>query len=313
MNGIEKPCIFLTSSGRTGTQFFGEKMIDMIEDCSSFHEPDVLWLSRPGNWISKIRSFGSRRILFGRFSAQNSVRTMNVRRHMGVLSDETIISYLIRLRADFIKSTGTNIFMEANAAFNAFVDLLPKAFPNSRVIYIIRDPRDWVRSYLNLGFTSIYGPLDVRSWMPKCRLKAKYIANDSYKNRWNRLSQFERLCWMWNRENTYAIACAKRNANVRVYRFEDLFNPGDNYETFRSMLRFASDFPCGFQARYTFDPEVLKNKIHSLASGPFKKWHDWSEIYVNQLHCHCHNLMKQYRYGTESEWEKKLAKTTKHL
>ncbi len=46
----KRPCIFITSAGRTGTQFLGYKMSHMIEDCTSIHEPDLLYISRPHEW-----------------------------------------------------------------------------------------------------------------------------------------------------------------------------------------------------------------------------------------------------------------------
>jgi hypothetical protein len=309
MSYIEKPCIFLTSTGRTGTQFLGQNMTDMIQDCESFHEPDVLWLKRPGDWFRKIRSFGSHRMILSRFNVKNSIRTLNVWRHMGKISDEDTIGCLHRLRADFIRGIEAKIFVEANAAFNAFSDLLPKAFPNCKIVYIIRDPRDCVRSYMNVGLTSIYGPLDTRSWIPQFRLKAKYITKDPSQKRWNRMSHFEKLCWMWNRENTFAVQCIYKTVNARVFRFEDLFNRRDNYRAFHNMLQFATVFPSGFQAHYEFDPEVLGNKVHSLASGTFPKWPEWSETHVKQMHYHCQNLMDEFQYGTEPEWRRMVART----
>ena len=50
INAQETPAIFITSMGRTGTQFLGYKMSQMIDDCTSVHEPDVLWLDRPNEW-----------------------------------------------------------------------------------------------------------------------------------------------------------------------------------------------------------------------------------------------------------------------
>jgi len=306
---IEKPCIFLTSTGRTGTQFLGHNMADMIQDCESFHEPDVLWLKRPGDWSNKLRSLISHRMTWGGFSLKYSIRTLNVWRHMGKIRDEDAIGYLHCLRGNFISGIKAKIFVEANAAFNAFGDLLPKAFPNSKIIYIIRDPRDCVRSYMNFGLTSPYGPLDTRSWFPQFRLKAKYIPKDPSQRRWSRMSHFEKLCWMWNRENTFAVRCMQKTVNARVFRFEDLFNRGDNYLAFSNMLKFATLFPSGFQAHYEFNPKALGKKVHSLASGPFPKWSDWRETHVEQLHYHCQDLMKEFQYGTEPEWERRIAVT----
>jgi hypothetical protein len=309
MKTMEKPCIFLTSTGRTGTQFLGQNMAEMIQNCESFHEPDVLWLKRPGDWFHKISSLISHRIARGGFSVRYSIRTLNVWRHTGKIPDEDTIDYLHCLRDDFISGIKAKIFVEANAAFNAFGDLLTKAFPNSKIVYIIRDPRDCVRSYMNVGLTSPYGPLDIRSWFPQFRLKAKYIRKDPSQKRWSKMSHFEKLCWMWNRENTFAARCIQKTANARIFRFEDLFNHSNNYRAFGNMLKFATVFPSGFQAPYEFDPEALGKKVHSLAAGPFPKWSDWGEIHVKQLHYHCRDLMNEFKYGNEPEWIRMIAGT----
>lgn len=36
---FEKHCVFITSTGRTGTQFLAKSLNQMIEDCYSVHEP----------------------------------------------------------------------------------------------------------------------------------------------------------------------------------------------------------------------------------------------------------------------------------
>ena len=50
----EKPCVFISSTGRTGTQLFGKVISQMVDDCSSFHEPDATWVTRPIDWLKKI-------------------------------------------------------------------------------------------------------------------------------------------------------------------------------------------------------------------------------------------------------------------
>ena len=122
----------------------------MIPDCCSVHEPDVIWITRPREWFPKIRRFGFYRMTIGRFSPEHSVRCLSVGRQTGVLADDVIVEHLRHLREELIQHTTKPIYCEANSIFAALVDLIPKAFPNSRTLYVIRDPRDWVRSFMNM-------------------------------------------------------------------------------------------------------------------------------------------------------------------
>jgi hypothetical protein len=305
MPSIEKACIFITSTGRTGTQFFGRFLPTLLEGCTAYHEPDVLWLTRPQHWYRKIRDFGLYRMTLGKWNPRTSLRTLNVARHRGRVSDRLAVEWLREQRGDFIQRTHSPVFLEANAAFSSLIDLLPLAFPNTRIVFLIRDPRDWIRSFMNFR-SGFYGPGDLRQWLPNGRLKAGTLAGDEYQGQWRKMSRFERLCWLWNRENTYALACAERTESARVYRFEDLFTGVTREERFREMLGFISDFPVGFRAQWGFDPGIYSNRVHSRSIGPFPGWPSWDRRHVETMHVHCGGLMRRFQYGTEQEWRNRI-------
>lgn len=302
-----KPCIFMTSTGRTATQFLGHNLSRFVVDCTSLHEPDSLWLDRPQEWYKKMKEFGVLRMTVGKMLPRYSLRTLSVVRYRGQLPDEQIVEYLRQLRAPILRTAPSTIYGEANGAYCALVDLLPHAFPNARVVYIIRDPRAWVQSWMNMNIP-FYSWRDVRAWLPYGRLQPGQLYHDPYAPVWRQMSQFEKLCWAWARENAYAVARASQTDAVRVFRFEDLFEAETRMETFRNLLEFVTCFPNGLRAQWVLPQELLSQRVHSTKEGKFPPWTGWSSAIVKQLDRYCRPVMERFHYGQEPEWQEKLAR-----
>lgn len=302
---INKRYIFIISGGRTGTHFFGYRMSQMIEGCASVHEPDVLGFYHPHTWYKKIEQFGFLRLTLGKFLTRYSARGISVAWQSGKLSDSQVVKHLIDLRKDFVNKTESKIFLEANPQFNGVLDLLPQAFPNSRIVFIIRDPRSWVRSHLNKKIP-LYSKRDYISWYRNGRLTPYHLKDDPYRSKWRGMSPFEKLCWAWARDVQNALKCADKSDSIKIFRFEDIFNERKNYEIFFQMLEFVVSFPDGFKAKLTFKPELLFQKIDSTDAGEFPKWIAWNTNTVKKLDRHCGDLMRQFSYGVEPKWQEKL-------
>lgn len=302
---LEKPCIFIISTGRTATQFFGYKMADMIQECTSEHEPDVLWLNRPQEWYRKIKRFGGLRMTLGRLNPRYSLRALNVARHSCKITDSKAIDYIKQLRISILRNLTSEIYLEANSQYNGLVDLLPLSFPNSRIAYIIRDPRSWVRSWMDITI-SLYSWRDIRSWFKSARLTPHNIRDDPYRGKWSKMSQFEKLCWLWNRENSYALECVSKTDAAKIFRFEDLFDEKRRNKAFPQLLKFVTSFPNGFRAKWLFKPDLLSQKVHSTSGKKFPKWTGWSNEQAKQLDRHCGALMQRFNYDQEPDWREKL-------
>ncbi len=300
----DKACIFITSTGRTGTQFLGRQLSSMIEDCTSIHEPDILGIP-PVEPFRKIRDFGVFRMTIGKLSERNSIRGLNIARHRGKLEDEQIVNSLKRLRSNYINSFKTAVYLEANVQYNALIDLLPLAFPKSKVLYIIRDPRDWICSWMNRKWP-IYSMYDSRSWFRNTRLRPCHVKGDPYTEKWKNMPLFEKLCWVWARENSFALESAGKTDRIDVVRYEDLFDERDKYKSFNKMLEFITSFSDGFRAVYKFNPHAVRQKVDSTSGKIFPRWPEWDINYVTLLDRHCRDLMELFNYGGEAEWQKIL-------
>ena len=128
MQAHQRPTIIISSAGRTGTQFLGAKMRQMIEHCHSIHEADVLWLSRPGAWLPKIRRFGLYRMTLGKASPRYSLRALSIARITNRLSDPQVVKYIRQIRLPYMESTEEPVFLEANGQYTLLIDLLPQIF-----------------------------------------------------------------------------------------------------------------------------------------------------------------------------------------
>lgn len=302
---LEKPCIFITSLGRTGTKFFGNKASLMIEDCTSVHEPDLLYINQPHEWYWKIKKFGFLQMTFGKFMPRYSLRVLSVARQIGKLSDSQAALFLEQFHNKVLEQLNSRIYLEANWQYRGVIDLLPLVFPVSRIIYIIRDPRFWIRSWMNKPF-SYYSRSDYISWFKNGRLTPFNTNDDFYNNKWNKMNQFEKLCWAWSRENSYALECASKTDFVKVFRFEDLFDEKTRDEYFPQMLQFITNFPNGYRAKWIYKPELVSQKIHATSGGKLPIWTEWSDEYIKLLDKHCRDLMERFNYGKELEWRKKI-------
>jgi hypothetical protein len=301
-----KPCLFIASTGRTGTQFFGQMGQKIIPDCNAYHEPDVLWIDRPREWIPKIRQFGWFRMTWGRYLPRYSLRMLSIARQSGRIDDARAIDSIRAMRRDLLRNLRAAIFLEANGQYSGLLDLLPQAFPNSKAAYIIRDPRDWVRSFMNMR-VPFYSWRDIKSWFGIGRLTPAHIAHDPNRERWPMMSLFEKLCWAWNRENRYALECAKLSANIQVFRFEDLFDGQNYWQAMRAMLEFLTRFDNGYTVSFQLDPDLLAVRVHSRReAGSFPAWSEWTPEQAKILTSHCGDLMTRFRYGGEPDWLAKV-------
>ena len=304
MTGNDQPAIFIVSGGRTGTQFLGQQMRRMIENCHSVHEADVLWINRTREWPRKIRQFGLYRMTVGKFSAKYSLRALSFARITGRIDDARAVAHMRNIRRPYMESIGKAVFLEANGQYSLLIDLIPQAFPNSRIVYIIRDPRDWVRSWMNME-NAFYTIRDLRSWLLGGRLKPKHFPDDPYIDRWSQMDQFERLSWLWQKENGVALQLAQESPQIRVLRFEDLFTSPTREAAFNAMLQFVSSFPNGYQASWELKPDLLDRKVHTRSQGGFPAWRDWDRATAWKLDRICRPLMSRLGYGSEPEWIQK--------
>lgn len=307
VNVSRKHCIFLSSTGRTGTRFFGETMSKMIADCVSVHEPDTTRVSQPTDWIQKMAKFGVPKMLWGQYRECYSFGKLTTTRQRGITSDEKARQYIVDNRLEYIEHFRKNLYIESNHIIYGLLDLIIELFPNSKVIWIMRDPRTWIRSAINSGSYHLYGIWDWDSI--NLSVRANNFPEDPAASRWKAMSKFEKYCWYYANVNKRALELLERTDNVKIFRYEDLFDRTSGDSHFKEMLEYASQFNDGFRRSYEYKPELLNNKIHAAASKRLlPKWNDWNNSLVESMDCHCGDIMRRFGYGDEPRWLEQLQK-----
>jgi hypothetical protein len=295
---IEKNTILITSTGRTGTEFFSRFFADILPDNTSLHEPNTIVLTSHtdnilGQYIQQIRRAGIWRMVFLRALGQWSLVKLSDARFLGKLSDYQAVRKLYDQRADFVSQLPGSIYVEANLGYYGLLDIIPSVFKNHREIYIVRDGRDWIRSMMNWG--EAYGKRGIRKYFSHRWPGAGDIPNDPYAEKWNSFSQFEKLCWAWRRLNEYAVETAPKNPCVRLFHFEKIFSGEKRYQYLNDLVTFATSLP-GIDSRSIGKIDGwLEHKIHQ-SSNQFPNWKKWTTDQKCQFKEMCGPLMEELGY-----------------
>ena len=307
MSNSRKHCVFLSSTGRTGTKFFGQMMSHMIKDCYSVHEPDTTRVSMPADWISKMAKFGVPKMLWGQYRQQYSLGKLSTTRARGLVTEEKAREYILQNRMAYIDGIHKNIYVESNHLVYGLLDLIAEVFPNSKIVWVMRDPRTWVRSAINSTAYHLYGPFD---WDAiNLSVRAYNFPDDPSAEKWNRMTKFERYCWYYQSVNSRALEILKKVPDHRVFRYEDLFTGDKREEHVIDLLQYSSTFSDGFSRDFDFHSEILDVRIHAAASKRLlAPWQKWGSHYIETVDYYCGDLMKQFGYGKEDLWKERLLK-----
>lgn len=301
---IKKSSIIISSLGRTGTTFFKHFFRTHFPQIASFHEPATIHYKSPhlaADLKFNLKHFGFSNTIVKKALGRWGILSLSRRRILGRLSDEEAVQRIIKERQSFVDSFPQKYYLESNYHYYGLLDLLEKVFCNFRSIYIIRDPRDWVRSYINLFGWYHYSDLNMHI---RNRLSAKDFPADPWALSWRNFSQFEKLCWAWNKQNSFVLESVKNinPKNFRLFRFEDIFNEKNGYQDFFELI----DFVC------SLDPKNLKTapemradigqKVHKPKKYFFPRWPEWTAVEAKILDKHCARTMERVGYGQEEKW-----------
>jgi hypothetical protein len=302
---IEKPLVVVTSLGRTGTLFFASLFEDVIPNGTCLHEPDILTtteLRKGGKGIThivqQICKSGPYNMLVKKPLGKWNLAKVSDDRFRRQIGYEEAVQRTMSQRIGFIHSCGGAIYVESSTAYYGLIDVLKDVFLHHRIVYLIRDGRDWVRSWMNSGqrggmytkgkFRSIFA----RNW-PTAR-----DVDDEYCAKWELMTWFEKLCWAWARLNEYALRTVERNPSARVFRFEDIFTSENRYQHLAALVDFATDLP-GVQPVPSEALEGwLERKIHT-SSGDFPAWPGWPVQHREQFIEICGPLMESLEYDID--------------
>lgn len=197
-----------------------------------------------------------------------------------------------------IISSSKDYYVEANTMNYIISKNIQNHFSETFIIHIIRDPRDYVTSYMNWvhgrAFSTIANRV-IPFWHPNGYLTGQFSLVG-----WMRLSEFERMCWFWRFENQLILDLNENNPRFMSIRFEDLFEL-DTSNCLKKVLSFIGlEYDECMLDHFRYKQNVSRKDF-------FDNWNQWSSEESRNLHYYCSRLMKVYGYGLESEWINRLS------
>ena len=295
---IEIKTIVVTSLGRTGTKFFSVFFREILSNCSSFHEPDIFQYFGTkdliGPFFSRVKDAGIKNMVFLKLLGKWSLFRVSDSLLRGEINKEEAIKEILWQRKEFILSKPGDVFVESNAGYYGLIPILNHVFTQHRAIYIVRNGIDWITSTMNVG--ELYGKKGLREILSHKMPTAMEFPSDPLHNSWGSITRFEKLCWAWSKINTYAYKTISENPYARMYKFEDIFSMGKNYDTLNDLVTFTTSM-AGINPR-TIGSTVgwLDMKIHE-STTQFSNWDGWSEIQKSQFKILCGPLMEELGYS----------------
>lgn len=205
---IDYKCI--VSSGRTGTQFFGQFFDHFYENLISRHEP------RPD--------------LFNIF----------IEKYRNKAGTEELVTFLRKDRLALVnecRKSPSQVLIESNPNASLLIPELKLTFPSHKFLWIVRDPKTYLKSAYSKspdgsGEMMFYGENDHRD-----RLKPSDLT-ESENVDWDRFDRFQKICWYWNAINKILYSNLKDDNNCLMLRYEDLFSKEDNLHYLLKVLDF---------------------------------------------------------------------------
>lgn len=300
---MSKKRIFISSTGRTATQFFAKYLNKMLENSVSLHEPGTPWVSKPKQLLSQFRDFGIYHLTFGQNNNAYSMYKLSRDYVAKDISKENACSNILKINGKVDKLYDAELVVYSSGHVYGLLGLLDDVYDDSRFVFIVRDPREWIGSALNKVEYSLYGPIEIL--FRKLSLQPSCFKDDSYISSWKKLSKFEKYCWFYNKLNEIALNDMQGKENFKVFKYEDIFLTEHKVKNFKSLLDFATDFKSG-SVKCNFLPELIDKKIDSKQSRS-SSWENWTDEQVEIMNKHCGKIMKQFGYGNEDLWKNKIA------
>lgn len=282
---------FIVSSGRTGTKFIAYLLKALFKDIDTRHEP------KP--------NFFRLRYQFG----------------VGNISLEEAVKKFILIKYKFYNNIRKSIYIESNPYLCWLVPVIKKVFSDYRIIHIIRDGREWIRSAISRGIEESFLfrtslplvpllriiPAD-KNWFQKLkifnfkvlhhdiwRIRALDYKDDPYSRSWRLITNFERFAWKWNKINKVISEGIKDDNKAITIHFEDIFDKSSDYNGFKKILEFFElDFD--WESIKLNLKEPFSNKINKTRSYAIPHWKYWENERIIQFNRIAGDLMKFYGY-----------------
>jgi hypothetical protein len=250
---------FIVSTGRTGTQKLAGIFSKVCDRVDSRHEPSP-------DMFDLGTDYARGRIPFKRALGD----FLAARDHI----------------CSEVHAAGLDYYIESNNNLGLLIPVMRGPFGRRKIIHVVRDGRDFVRSAYSKTVPSATSGgvkgLFLTDEDPRPRLQAPDFAEDPYGERWNRMSRFEKLCWLWVKLDGMICHAIAGDPMAITVKFEDIFDEGRGYRGLWDIVEFL-----GLHARMTVGPE----RVHKLMSVKenrterylIPRWPEWTSVQMEQF------------------------------
>lgn len=301
---MTKQLVFIASGGRTGTQFFGDLLSDVVSDCYSEHEPDM-FAGFSSLTLERIRQFGIWQMTGGRLLGKTGVRVLGQRHLESRISTEKCARQLRSIREAYHTSIPQTLVIESYYAWWTLAEHINEIWPGAKIAGVIRDPRHWIGSWQRHSSKRRNGA--ITELLPPGRLTPAKLGDSDAAQIWPTLDQVGRLAWEWALICRTLDRAAAANSNVKVFRFEDLF--AEDQTELNRFVSFVSQHKEG-PAHKIGDLKSIMGKVRNSSHGSAGDWRQWNDAQVSTVSHFCDSKMKQHGYASDPEWLMRVESAT---
>jgi hypothetical protein len=282
---------FIISTGRTGTKFLVYFFNALSKEIDARHEP------KP-NLLKLKWQFGTGKI--------------TLEKAMKIFQKEKMGLY---------KTIKKPYYIESNPRLRYFIPIIKQIFPNYKIVHIIRDGRDWVRSAMNRGiYSSIidiiptpvikflrfiipdnislpqFGIINLQAYYRDLwRFSIDDFTEKTYHKKWTHMTQFEKLSWNWNRYTEEIYYEIRENANIITVKFEDIFDRENQYRGLKKITNFFELDDFWEDSDLNLDV-IFSKKINISKTYNFPHWKNWKKAWLIKFEEIAGNSMNLYEY-----------------
>ncbi len=231
------PCVFVLSTGRVGTQTLAA-LCGLSENVRAHHEPEP-----------RLFALGKLAHAAGSSAASDGTLLEGFRLARAALLEEA-------------RSSGRG-YVETSPQVTFLARVIRELVPDARLIHVVRDPRDVVRSGMRRG------------WYAGARGDESRIVpgpDDPHAASWEAMSPFEKNLWLWAETNRFILELASGLPGpAPVLIHSEQLTAGEPPALERLYDTLGADVPRRAQIE-----AVLAQRMNAQTRGSFPPWDAWT-------------------------------------
>jgi hypothetical protein len=249
----------IISTGRTGTKFIAKLFSEIFQGVDARHEPfpDLFDLA-----VTYLRS--------NLPSSKTLAKFQRSREHI----------------CETVHRNGAEVYIEANNNLAWLIPFARKTFENCKIVHVIRDPREYLRSQYSKLVWSIERDGQMVPFMSekdgRPRISALDFSDDPYRDLWHKMSRFEKICWYWVKKNRIIRNALAGKEQAITIKYEDIFDSNLGYKGLWQIIDFLN-----LNAKLVMNMEEIEKKMNRKSNATkdylIGKWPDWSPEHRQQF------------------------------